>query len=161
MVADVPENYLGKIKRGDKVNVNFLALNRQAEARVTLLGRKIDPTNRTFTVEVNVPNKNGDLKPNLLAELTFKDYSKSDVIVIPQAMVQQEVTGKEYVFVKGVYDRELVAEKRYVVTGDSYEGKVIIESGLVEGDEMIDEGALGLSERDLITLINVEDEEKN
>lgn len=161
MVADVPENYLGKIRRGDRVKVNFPALHREIEANVSLLGRKIDPTNRTFKVEVNLRNRDGQLKPNLLAELTFQDYSIKDVIVIPQAMVQQEVTGKFFVFVKGNKDRELVAEKRYVVSGESFEGDVVIESGLEIGDEMIDEGALGLSENDLITIIKADDEAKN
>lgn len=161
MVADVPENYLGKIKKGDRVKVNFPALGREIEAPVSLIGRKIDPTNRTFKVEVNLQNRDGQLKPNLLAELTFQDFSIEDVIVVPQAMVQQEVTGKFFVFVKGIKDRELIAEKRYVVSGESYEGDVVIESGLNIGDEMIDDGALGLSENDLITIIKADDEAKN
>jgi RND family efflux transporter MFP subunit len=161
MVADVPENYLGKINKGDRVKVNFPALGREIEAPVSLIGRKIDPTNRTFKVEVNLQNRDGQLKPNLLAELTFQDFSIEDVIVVPQAMVQQEVTGKFFVFVKGIKDRELIAEKRYVVSGESYEGDVVIESGLNIGDEMIDDGALGLSENDLITIIKADDEAKN
>ena len=161
LVADVPENYLGKITRGERVQIGFPALEREIEAPVSLIGRKIDPANRTFKVEVNLNNTTGDLKPNLLAEMTFEDYAIEGVIVLPQAMVQQDITGKEYVFLKGVEDRELVAVKRIVETGDTYDGNVVITGGLEAGDEMIVEGSLGLTENELITLTTQDDEAKD
>lgn len=152
MVADVPENYLSNIKRGQNVKIRIPALNQEMDAKVTLIGRKIDPANRTFKVEVDLPNRKGVLKPNLLAEMTFVDFEVDDVIIIPQEKVQQEVTGKKYVLLKGEKDRNLIAEKRYVTTGDSYDGDVIIVDGLSVGDVIIDEGALSVSENDQIEL---------
>ena len=55
VVADVPENYLGKIKKGDVVNIHFPALNQGVEARITLIGRKIHASNRTFKI-FNAPS---------------------------------------------------------------------------------------------------------
>ena len=161
MVADVPENYLGKITRGERVKIRFPALEREIEATDSLIGRKIDPANRTFKVEVDLNNTSGDLKPNLLAEMTFEDFAIEDVFVLPQAMVQQDITGKEFVFLKGVKDRELVAVKRIVETGETYDGNVVITRGLEAGDEMIDEGSLGLTENELITLTTQDNEAKD
>ena len=161
VVADIPENYLGKIDRGEKVIIYLPALQDTIIAKVSLMGRKIDPANRTFKIEIDVPNRNGKLKPNLLAEVTFEDYQKDDVIVVSQAMVQQEITGKEFVFTVGEKEGELAAKKNYVKTGETYDGKVIIENGLTAGDQLIDEGGLGLSEKELITVINPINETAN
>ncbi len=154
VVSDVPENYLKNIKMGDKVNIYFPALDEELEARVSLIGRKIDAANRTFKVEVDLMNKSGKYKPNLLAEMRFKDFEAKDVLVIAQELVQEEVDGRDFVLLKSNSKDGDVSLKKYVETGQSYDGKVIIESGLNAGDELIIEGALGLGGKSLITVIN-------
>ncbi len=154
VVASVPETYLRAVKRGETVKVNFPALGLEQEARVSLIGTSIDPANRTFEVEADIQNQNGLLKPNLLAVMLIKDEEQKDVVSIPQEMVQQEVSGKDFVYIKGEAEDGPVAQKVYVKTGKSYNGNVVIEKGLEGGEELILEGARGLAENEPIKIQN-------
>ncbi|MEM9547063.1 MAG: efflux RND transporter periplasmic adaptor subunit [Bacteroidota bacterium] len=148
--ADVPETYLGKIGRGDKVQINFPAIGMEITKSIALLGRTIDPSNRTFKVEVNSTSEGGTLKPNLLAELKFIDYTKEDAIVVPLEIVQEEVSGRKYVYVASKKDGKDIAMKSYVSIGEGYEGNIIIEEGLKAGDQVIIEGARSVANGDFI-----------
>jgi len=150
VVADVPENYLTSVQRGERVRVGFPALDIEREAPVTLIGRTIDPSNRTFRVEVKMLNRSGLLKPNLLATMSIKDFEATDAVVIPLNLVQQEVSGKKYVFIQAEGPDGSYAKKTYVTTGPSSEGEIIITSGLDGSETLIDEGARGLTDGALI-----------
>ncbi len=154
IAADIPETYLGKIKRGDKVTINIPALNEEINKNITLLGRTIDPSNRTFKVEVSTNSMNGKLKPNLLAELKFNDYSKKNAIKVPLEIVQQEVSGKKFVYTVIEKEGKEIATKSYVETGESYDGNIIIEEGLEAGEQVIIDGARSISNGDPIKIMN-------
>lgn len=150
VVADIPETYLGKIKRGEMVTIKFPALDKEIQARISQIGRTIDPANRTFEAEINLNNSKGIYKPNLLASMLLNDFKAKNVPVIPVEMVQQEVSGKDYVYIKTAGEKGAIAKKVYVETGENYNGEVIIKSGLTGGDELILDGARGLAENQLI-----------
>ncbi len=150
VVADIPETYLGKVKSGQMVTIKFPALDKEIQAKISQLGRTIDPANRTFEAQINLPNGKGMYKPNLLASMLLNDFSAKGVPVIPVEMVQQEVSGKDYVYIKTAGEKGAVATKVFVETGENYNGEVIIKSGLTGGEEMILEGARGLAENQLI-----------
>lgn len=152
VVADVPEKYLTAVKRGETVNIRFPALDREMKAKVSLIGSSINPANRTFKVEVNIPNKDGLLKPNLLASMLIKDFSSKDVVVIPLELVQQEVGGSFFVFIKDQTPEGVVAKKVIVETGESYDGDIIITKGLKGGESLIVDGAIGLANNELIKI---------
>lgn len=156
VVADVPENYLGKIEKGDIVNIHFPALGKDVEAPVTLIGRKIHPANRTFKVEIDMPNNSGLLKPNLLSEVQINDYVEPDVIVISQELIQQEVGGRDFVILAETGADGPHARKVYIETGQSYEGEVVVISGLDDGDVLIVDGARGISDTESIEINNQE-----
>jgi RND family efflux transporter MFP subunit len=154
IVADVPESYLGKIKRGQKVTVSFPALGIEQEKTVSLVGRSIDPSNRTFKVEVNTGSMGGKLKPNLLADLAFVDYQASDAILADLPLVQEEVSGKKYVYVTQEKAGKTVAEKAYIEIGEGNSGRVIIETGLKVGDKLITDGARAVSPGATVKIIS-------
>ena len=161
VVADVPESYLNKIKKGEAVTVQFPAIDKEFQSKVTLIGRTINPSNRTFTVEIDLQNKNRMLKPNLLAVMLINDNAQEDVISIPIELVQQEVSGRSYVFIKDENNEGLYAKKVIVETGLSYDGNIIITSGLKGGEDMIVTGARGLANNEQIKIINQTKEENN
>jgi membrane fusion protein, multidrug efflux system len=150
VVADLPENYLGVIKKGEEVTIKFPAINEERKARVSLIGSSINPANRTFEVEVNMNNSNGLLKPNLLALMKIRDFAQKDVFVLPLLVVQQEVSGKSFVYIKAEGEEGEMAQKVYVETGESYEGYIIVTKGLNGNEEIIMDGARGLSDKELI-----------
>ena len=150
VAANVPEKFLRNVKQGEMMSIEIPALDIKTQGRVTMLGRTINPANRTFKVEVNLSNPKGLLKPNLLANMLLNDFSAKDVITVPLELVQQEVSGKDYVFVKKDGADGAMAEKFYVTTGESYDGNIIIEEGLKGGEELIVTGARGMANNTLI-----------
>jgi len=152
VVASLPENYLGVIKKGDMVSINFPAIGEDRKGRVSLIGRSINPGNRTFDVEVEMHNKGNILKPNLLALMKINDYTLEDAVTLPLEVILQEVSGKNYVYVKADGAEGPMARKVYVETGESFEGEIVILEGLLGTEEIIADGARSLTDNDLIKI---------
>lgn len=150
VVADVPETYLRAVGKGTIVKVEFPALQEEQQASVSQIGRTIDPANRTFEVEARIRKSSALIKPNLLAVMYIKDYEKKDVVTVPLELVQQEVGGKDYVFVMNEAADGTFARKVYVKTGKSYAGTIIIEEGLQGNEKLIIDGARGLADDELV-----------
>ena len=161
VVANVPENYLRSVKRGEGVTLRFPALEMERKATVSMIGRTIDPANRTFKVEVNIGSQGGVLKPNLLATMLINDFEEKNVVTVPREIIQQEVSGRDFVFVTSQGPEGKVAKKIYVTTGKSFEGEVVINEGLNGDEELIMEGALGLADNMLIEVQNAKKEANN
>ena len=161
VVANVPENYLQAVQPGEMVAIKFPALNQEFSGRISMIGRTIDPANRTFKVEVNMGNKGRLFKPNLLAIMLINDYTEEDVVIVPLETIQQEVGGKNYLFVKENGEKGPVAKKIYVKTGKSYAGDIIVTQGLSGNEELILEGARGLAENESIEIQNAKKEANN
>lgn len=154
VVADAPEDLLGSIRLGDHVQVIFPSLLDTTDTKISMIGRTIDPANRTFEIEMNVSARGGLLKPNLLAEIRVNDFTKKDVFTIPLELVQQEVGGKDFVMITRQNGDQLTAEKLYITTGDSDGGEIIIESGLEAEHELVMTGARGLANHEVIEVVN-------
>ncbi len=152
VVADVPENLLRSVRRGDLVTVQFPALGIEQRVRISQIGRTIDPSNRTFEVEAALNRSTNLLKPNLLAILLINDFSAENAIAVPVEAVLQEVSGNDYVFIKSEKADELIAKKVFIETGESYQGEILVNNGLKPGQELILEGARGLNENELIEI---------
>jgi len=153
VVVDAPESFLGIVKKGQYVDLNIPALEKEFKGRVTQLGRMIDPANRTFKVEVALNNSKGEYKPNLLAEMLIKEYEESNAIVIPLELVQREISGDEYVYV--VADptaEEWMTKKVYVQTGESYDNNIVVVEGLQPNDLIVVKGARQLLNNELISI---------
>ena len=150
-VANVPETYIGTVRRGQRLTVKFPALEKEMTAPVSLIGDMIEPNNRTFKVEINLRN-GGNLKPNLLATVMIKDLEEKNVIVLPDELIQQEVSGRSFVMVTKEGEEGLTADKIYVEQGESYNGESVITSGLEGSEQIIFEGARGLKNGDLVTV---------
>jgi len=153
VIADVPERYLPVVKRGQTVEIHFPALNEDRTLKISSVGRSINPANRTFEAEAELLNKQGIFKPNLMAIMKLKDFEAKDAVAIPLVLVQQEVSGKDYVYIKGDGPDGAYAKKVYVTTGERSEGNIIIAEGLKIGDQIIVEGGRGLADNELIELM--------
>jgi RND family efflux transporter MFP subunit len=137
-VVDVPENYVSRVSKGAKVFIELPDLGKQIEAPVTNISQSINPNSRGFMAEIRIPYDK-DLKPNLLAQVRFLDYAVSNVIAIPVNTIQSDEKGK-YVYVMEQEGAQWTAHRRSIVTGESYEGKIEVKSGLSAGDRLVTEG---------------------
>ena len=82
--TDVPEKYIANISKDKKVQVEFPILGKTMDAKIRQVGNYINPANRTFKVEIDIPNKEKNIKPNLTAKLKINDYINPNALLIPQ-----------------------------------------------------------------------------
>jgi RND family efflux transporter MFP subunit len=129
--AEIPESFIAAFKKGDKVDVHFASLGITRSATIKAISQVINPGNRTFKIEVDLPNSDGALKPNLLATLKLKEYESADKIVIPTKLIQDGNKGN-FIY---VVESDTV-QKKWLTVGESYDGESEIIEGL-GGDEVI------------------------
>ena len=135
----VPDNYVAKVKKGDKVLVSVPETGKAPfESAISVVGAAIDPTTRSFLVEAKLPS-NALLKPNQTATMKILDYEAKATIAVPINVVQSDEKGK-YVYVMEKAGDKKVARKKTVHVGEAYNGLMEIKSGLTGGEVIITEG---------------------
>ena len=139
VTTEVAETYAKKVKAGDAVNIEFPSLQQTVKSKVSFASKYIDPMNRTFKVEVKLPNV-PNLKPNMVAKIKLTDYTAQNAISVPTNCVQRTENGEFVMVAKMDGKNGFVAEKRPVVSGKSSDGKTEITSGLNDGDMVITVG---------------------
>jgi len=154
VVADLPEIYLRSVKVGDRVEIQFPALGITRTAPISSFGRSINANNRTFQAEVYLNNSSGILKPNLMALMMVKEFSAKDAIVLPTELIQQDVSGKDYVYIKSSCGTDGdCAKKVFIETGENYEAETQITAGLEGVETIITDGARSVADGELIKII--------
>lgn len=135
----VPDNYVARVKKGDKVLVEVPETGKPAYiSTITVVGAAINPVTRSFNTEAKLPS-DPLLKPNQTATMKILDYEKKGAVVAPVNVVQSDEKGK-YVYVMSKEGDKVVARKKTVIVGEIYDGKIEIKSGLSGGDLIITEG---------------------
>ncbi len=152
VVVDVPEIYIKSIRKGESVKIKFPALEEERNGTVKRLGNRINAANRTFEAEIALGNPGQKLIPNMLTSVLLKDYVAPNAITLAADLIQQEVSGRSYVFIQSTAEGKegKVAKKVYVEIGESYDGQTEIKSGLTGDETVIVEGARGLVDGELI-----------
>lgn len=140
LVADVSENYLSSVKKGDKVKVFFSALGTEMEQKITFVGQTINTANRTFKVQIDLPNKDGKIKPNLVGTVKINDFQQEGAITVPTNLIQIGTDGNKFLYVVKEESGKKIAKKVVVKTVMSYEGSTIVTEGLSATDEVISKG---------------------
>jgi membrane fusion protein, multidrug efflux system len=152
--AGVPERFAADITQGTPVEIGLAAYGGPSRAAsVSFVGRAVDPQNRTFTIEIDLPNPGGELKPEMVASVYVTRLQLQDVIVVPQSAILRDERGTMAYVVRQANGRD-EAESRIVTTGPSYGGQVVILSGLNAGDELIVTGQNNVTRGDLVEILN-------
>ena len=152
--AEIPENNLLSIRKGKSVEVYFPVLNKTVHTNVRQVGNFINPSNRSFKIEIGLPNKDGEIKPNLTSRLKINDYSKTDAILIPQSIINENALGQQYIYVvTGKKDSKGKAEKVIIETGKTQGDIIEVISGLENGAEVIEEGARNVNEGQTVKVL--------
>ena len=154
--TDVPEKYIANITRNKKVEVEFPILGKKIDSKVRQVGDFINPNNRTFKVEISIPNKEKSIKPNLTAKLKINDYSNKNALLIPQGIISENASGEQYIYVieEKVGDDEAKAKKIVIETGLTQGDYIEVTKGLEAGDEIIMEGARSVNDGQKVKIIN-------
>jgi RND family efflux transporter MFP subunit len=151
-IANIPENYLNRVKKGTPVVVEIPDMGRRFETTISLIGQTIENTQRGFMAEAKIP---GDdlLKPNQSAVIRIRDYAVASAIVIPINTVQNDETNKFVYILAKTGNGKTYASRRNVTLGESYGASVEIVSGLTGGEELITAGYQNLYEGQAISTV--------
>ena len=139
VVTNIPENYIGRVKKGSTVEVQVQETTAPAfTTKLSVVGESINAITRSFNAEAVVP-ANASYKPNQTANVRILDYKADSTVTAPLNTVQRDEKGR-YVFVVEQKGNQLIARKQTVVTGEAYGGRVEIKSGLSNGQLLISRG---------------------
>jgi RND family efflux transporter MFP subunit len=154
--ASVSEKYISFIEEGTEAIVQVPLLGKEIKSQVIQTGNFINPSNRTFRVEVPVENIDNRIKQNLDAKIKINIYSKKDAVVIPLRIVREDASGRNFVYVmnqdvkEGVY----VTAKTFISLGNKNNTDVEVTEGLKIGDMLVLEGASIVEDSQRVKLIN-------
>jgi membrane fusion protein (multidrug efflux system) len=149
VAAQVPENYLEKVKVGTHVKVTLPDLNKTVDAVISVAGKLIDPLSRSFYVEAKLPADNM-FRPNQVAQVKILDYANANAITVPVNTLQTDDKGK-FVMVATTENGKKLARKKLVSIGELYGDKIEVKSGLQIGDVLVTEGYQSLFDGQSIT----------
>ncbi|MGL2965187.1 efflux RND transporter periplasmic adaptor subunit [Flavobacterium sp. XGLA_31] len=143
----IPETYIGKLKVGTVVDVYLTSLGKTYKGKVRQVGNFINPNNRSFGIEVAVPNPDNMLRPNQVAKLKIIDYTNKNAIVVPTNVVQEDGEGNKFIFtVDGSNGKTGTAKKTIVKAGKSSDNVTEILSGISANEIIVTEGVNSISE---------------
>lgn len=149
--ADISENYLNQVSRGNKVFVKPVNGFTEYTSRVVTVGKVINDKSRTFPVEIALPAADNHWTPNMIMSLEILNYTNDEAILAPVNVIQK-TQNKQFLFIAKQQQDKWTAEKIWVTTGKSYDNQVEILSGLNAGDRIITAGYQGLSDGASITV---------
>ncbi len=152
--VDVPETHITSISEGSKVRVNLSAIGEEIDARISRVSKVINPSNRSFTVEIPLENKSGFIRPNLMASVAINDYSNKSAIMIPQSVVSENAEGQQYCFALEKSTEGYIAKRLIIETGKTSEDFIEVLDGVEKGALLITEGAKKVSDNQPVKWLN-------
>ena len=153
--TDIPESYITSITKGKDVEVSLPVLGKTLDAKIRQTGNFINPANRTFKVEIAVPNKDKSIKPNLTARLKINDYTNENAILIPQSIISENANGEQYVYVLSDKNEDKATATQVIIeTGKTQGDKIEVLSGLENNALIIDEGARSVKTGQTVKVID-------
>ena len=143
----VPESYIGKLKVGTVVNVYLASLGKTYVGKIRQVASNINPNNRSFGIEVSIPNTENLLRPNQVAKLKIIDYTNANAIVVPSNVIQVDGNGDQFVFeATSIKDKTGIAKKVIVKVGKTSENFTEILGGLDPKTVVVSDGVNTVSD---------------
>lgn len=140
-VAQVPERQIGFLKEGDDLLIDVPAYeSKSVEGKITYLGDIVDPVTRTVTIRTEIDNVHGLLKPDMLITMKVSGKEIERVGVPSNAIVS--IDDIPNIYVKTGDNKFLM---RPVTLGIKNKDSVHIDDGLLEGEEVVIDGAFHLN----------------
>jgi len=140
-ISEVPESNSYLIRKGQKASLIIPALrNQEIEGTVAHVDSIVNPQTRTVVVRMELPNKEGQIKPGMLATMLIESQP-IDKLVVPVAAVIRE-DNHDHVYVRVDDDLYRMVP---VKLGPEGRGFRPVISGLKEGQEIVIDGAYHLN----------------
>ena len=140
-ISEVPESNSYLINKGQKAALIIPALrNQEIEGTVAHVDSIVNPQTRTVVVRMELPNKEGRIKPGMLATMLIESQPLDKLVVPVGAVVRED--NHDHVFLRLGDDFYRMVEVKLGPEGKGYRPVI---SGLKEGQEIVTEGAYHLN----------------
>lgn len=136
MKIDVPEQSIGKVAAGQGISLQTSAYpDRNFAGTVVRILPGLNTQARTLTVEAEVPNTDGLLKPGQFATVRITQSKPEDAVMVPTSAIKTEGdSSKLYIVKDGAVHEQLVQ------LGVTENDLVQVKTGIAEGDMVATSG---------------------
>jgi cobalt-zinc-cadmium efflux system membrane fusion protein len=142
VVAEVPEQQAAQVAEGQSVDIEVPSLansNGRITGKLIYVGRTVNPQSRTVLVRTELENREGRLKPAMLATMLIAGKPVEQLVVPGSAVVRDG--NDEQVYVE-------TGDGQYRLTkvklGAESDGMRVVQGGIKAGDRVVVEGAFHL-----------------
>lgn len=142
VVAEVPEQQAAQVAEGQNVDIEVPSLvnsNGRITGKLIYVGRTVNPQSRTVLVRTELENKEGRLKPAMLASMLIAG-KPVDTLVVPGSAVVRD-GNDEQVYVETAPGQYRLTK---VKLGSESDGMRVVQGGIKSGDRVVVEGAFHL-----------------
>ena len=152
--SNVPENYINSITVGKDITIEAPMLNITLKSKIRLVANFINPLNRTYRIEADIPENNYKIKPNLNVKIKVNDYTNEEAVLIKLNYINIDGNNDEYVYKIIKKEGKTYASKTVIQTGENNGNYVEVLKGLSINDEVVSEGARKLTNNSVVKIIN-------
>lgn len=150
LLVAISESDYTKVKKGDSVEITADALpGTTFYGKVEKIYPTVDPTTRTFTVEVVVSNNYNTLRPGMFARVTVNFGSNNSVVIPDVAVVKQQGSGERFVY---VLNEDGTVNYQKVVLGRRMGTEYEVLEGLSDGAKIVTGGQIRLKDGVKVTV---------
>ncbi len=141
--ANLTDQLVSKVRTGAAAIVTVGAYpGERFTGRVAYIANVLDKDSRTIAARIEVPNKDGRLKPEMFASASIATGGQVEAISVPDTAIVL-LQGQPTVFV----NEQGSFESRAVETGEKLAGRTVVTSGLKAKDHVVTAGAYALKAR--------------
>ena len=152
--SNVPEKYLNSIYKGKDAKLEFPLIGKYLNTSIRQAGNFINPNNRTYKIELNIPKNNLNIKPNLNTKVRVNDYSSDNAILIKEGFISIDSNNEKYVYKIERKEKKTYVSKTIIKIGENNGNHIEVLSGLSENDEIVSEGIRKLIDNSRVKIIN-------
>lgn len=152
--SKVPENYINSITKGKDVVIEAPILDMILKSKISLVANYINPLNRTYRIEAEIPDNNYKIRPNLNVKIRVNDYTNENAILILLNHINIDSNNDEYVYKIIKKDGKNYASKTIIETGRNNGDFIEVLKGVSIGDEIVSEGARKITNNSEVKIIN-------
>ena len=153
----LPEQVAAQVKVGQPVQIKADAYpGRLFNATITAIEPQISQQTRTILIQATLDNADHALLPGMFANAQVALPDAPAMVVVPETAVDYSLYGDSVFVVREEKDPDgkpvLKVSRTFVKTGDRFDGKVAILSGLNAGDRVAASGQLKLNNGTVVTI---------
>jgi membrane fusion protein, multidrug efflux system len=166
----MPEQAIGKLRVGQDIEITVDAFPGEVfKGKIESLDARVAQDTRALLVRGSLPNAKLRLLPGMFANVVVLVGDPRDVVTVPRTAITYSLYGDSIYVVKpadakqgaeaaqpGNGEQKLVADRRFIKTGQARDDRVAVVSGIAAGDEVVTTGQLKLNPGATIRIDNAQ-----